>query len=37
VLIKWDAFVGKGYLYDGMFKLNLINKVVNSAYFIETD
>ena len=37
VLTKLGAFVGNGYLYDSMFKLNLINKVVNSAYFIEMD
>jgi hypothetical protein len=36
VLIKGGAFVGKGYLFEGMLKLNLINKVDNSAYMIDS-
>lgn len=34
VLTKRDTFVGKCYLYEKMFKLNLINKVVNSSYML---
>jgi hypothetical protein len=36
VLIKGGAFVGKGYLFEGMLKLNLINKVDNYAYMIDS-
>lgn len=36
VLSKGGAFVGKGYLYEGMFKLNLINKVAYSAYMLDS-
>ena len=35
VLTKGGMFVGKGYLYEGMFKLN-INKVNVSAYMINS-
>ena len=34
VLSKGETFVGKGYLYNGMFKLNVINNKV-SAYIVE--
>jgi hypothetical protein len=36
VLTKGGAFVGKSYLFEGMFKLNLNNKVNNSAYSIDS-
>jgi hypothetical protein len=36
VLTKEGAFVGKGYLFEMMFKLNLINKVNNSAYSVDS-
>ena len=35
VLTKRDAFVGKGYLFETIFKLNLVNKVDNSTYMID--
>jgi hypothetical protein len=36
VLTKGDIFVGKGYLFEGIFKLNLVNKVNVSAYMIDS-
>ena len=37
VLTKSGIFVGKGYSYDGIFKLNLnINKVMNFAYIVDS-
>jgi len=33
---KGCAFVGKSYLFEGMFKLNLTNKVNNSAYLVDS-
>jgi len=36
VLTKGSAFVGKSYLFEEMFKLNLINKVKNFAYLIDS-
>ena len=35
ILSKGGAFVGKGYLYEGMFKLN-INKMNVSAYIVDS-
>lgn len=32
VLSNGGAFVGKSHLYEGMFKLNITNKISNSAY-----
>jgi hypothetical protein len=34
VFTKRGTFVGKCYLYEKMFKLNLLNKVVNSSYML---
>jgi hypothetical protein len=36
VLTKRGTFVGKGYLSEGVFKLNLVNKVNVSAYMIDS-
>lgn len=36
VLSKRGAYFGKGYLYEGMFKLSVINKKSISAYVIES-
>lgn len=36
VMSKGGVFVGKGYMCDGMFKLNLMNKNVVSAYMIDS-
>jgi hypothetical protein len=35
VLTKGDTFVGKGYLFEHVIKLNLINKVNFFAYMID--
>ena len=35
IISKGGIFVGKGYLYQGMFKLN-INKINNSIYMIDS-
>lgn len=43
VLTKNDMYIGKGYLYDGMFKMNILtivpksimNKYSNSVYLLE--
>ena len=35
ILSKGGIFVGKGYLYQGMFKLN-INKINNSIYMLDS-
>ncbi|KAK0602226.1 hypothetical protein LWI29_031517 [Acer saccharum] len=34
VLTKGGVFVGKGYLYEGMFKLNVINKISSSSAYV---
>jgi hypothetical protein len=36
VLTKGGTFVRKGYLSEGIFKLNLVNKVNVSAYMIDS-
>jgi hypothetical protein len=36
VLTKGGTFVGKDYLSEGVFKLNLVNKVNVSAYMIDS-
>jgi len=33
-ITKDGAFVGKGYATDGMFKLNIMNKISSSAYML---
>jgi hypothetical protein len=35
VLTKGGTFVGKGYPFEGVFKLNLVNKVNVSVYMID--
>jgi hypothetical protein len=36
VLTKCGIFVGKGYQFEGVFKLNLVNKVNVFAYMIDS-
>ena len=36
ILSKGGTFVGKGYMYEGMFKLNINNMNVSSAYMVDS-
>lgn len=36
IMSKNEMFVEKGYSCDGMFKLNIINKLNSSAYIVES-
>ena len=36
ILSKGGTFVGKGYIYEGMFKLNINNMNVSSAYMVDS-
>ena len=36
ILFKGGTFFGKGYMYEGMFKLNINNMNVSSTYMVDS-